>query len=79
MTVIHLRKGAESTPAPEPTNLYGSLQPAARHAFSAFDGRRNDLARIFSGSFCTSEQQARIGDLCDAAIAELQRVKRLAR
>lgn len=80
MSVIHLARAPEPAPEPEPAPTgHVLLQPAARHAMTALRARVSELERIFSASSTPATQHARIAALTDAAIGELQRVRRFSR
>lgn len=79
MSVINLpARAAEPTPEPEPSG-YLILQPAARHSTAAFQGRAALISRAFGGNFCSAKAAADLPGLIEAAIAELQRLRRFIR
>lgn len=77
---LHLvTPGPAPEPKPEIAPTHTVLQPAARHAFTALEGRIGQLRRVFSGASATVSAAGEIDRLCADAILELQRVRRFAK
>jgi len=77
---LHIVQPDEPAPAKPPiAPTHVTFQPAARNAFTALEGRVNQLRRTFSGPSASLTAAADIGRLCDEVIAEAQRVRRFSR
>lgn len=77
--IIPIRKAAEPAQKPDLIPTHVTLQPAARHAFTALEGRIGQLRRVFSGASATVSAAGEIDRLCVDAMAELQRIRRFAK
>lgn len=77
--VIPIRPAPEPAQKPDLIPTHVTLQPAARHAFTALEGRVGQLRRVFAGASATVSAASEIDRICADAMVELQRIKRWAK